>query len=189
MAQVSAAWVAAGGLAGVLIGGFVSFLLQRGNLEYQTRASLRAIYTHVLITQRRSREASLALARAGGRAESGLLEAAEQAHAEFMDSYHELNLDSNEAMWRAARTLLGVLTEMLNQAKAGEVAACLDLADVARNARRNLEGSFRRRFRHQSLQPHKPIPARFVDMPEPVPLEGRHPDTASEQPTGEAADR
>ena len=50
----------------VLVSGFAALVLERYRQRNEARASLREIYTELLQAQRRSREASLALARAGG---------------------------------------------------------------------------------------------------------------------------
>ena len=127
-------------------------LLKR-ELEHQTRDTLRRTYADVLVTQRRSREASLRLARAGGAAgNEGLAEAAIAAHDEFIDHYHLLNLDSSREMWLEARGLRHVLDEMLKLAQAGSARECETAADFARAARQNLEGGFRNRLGYQGHQ-------------------------------------
>ena len=69
--------VAAGALqvifTALLVAGIAAFVVKRYELEHQTRAALRETYADLLVAQRRSREASLALADAGGRGNSSSL--------------------------------------------------------------------------------------------------------------------
>ena len=127
--------------------------LQTRGLEHQTRAALRETYAQFLVAQRRSRESSVALARAGGASEDhGLDLNAVLAHDQFVDLYHRLNLDASRTMWKDARGLRAVLDDMLSAARAGDAARCEELVEVARAARQNLEGSFRARLEYQPLQ-------------------------------------
>jgi hypothetical protein len=125
-------------------------------LEYQTRETLRQCYRQVLESQRRCRQACLRLAKAGG-AEPGADLAAEAAaaHGEFIDAYHALNLDSTEAMWKEARGLRDVLDDMLEYATAGR--SVDKLGELARDARQNLERTFRERLEQQPHQPRRPL--------------------------------
>jgi hypothetical protein len=111
--------------------------LQTKELEHQTRAALRETYAHFLVAQRRSREISVALARAGGASQDrGLETEAVLAHDEFVDLYHQLNLDASRTMWKDARGLRGVLDDMLSQARNGDATSCEALANSpARHAR------------------------------------------------------
>ncbi len=130
-------------------------LLQR-EMEYQARETLRQCYRQVLESQRRCRQACLRLAKAGG-AEPGADLAAEAAatHGEFIDAYHALNLDSTEAMWKEARGLRDVLDDMLEYATAGR--SVDKLGELARDARQNLERTFRKRLDQQPLQRRRPL--------------------------------
>ena len=140
-------------------------LRQQGrSLENQTRAALREIYAQLLVAQRRSRQASLKLARSSGspgriykrfhRSSEDLRigELAESAHSEFIDLYHRLNLDASEQMWRDARALRHVLDDMLDSGRKGNIKECKDLMELARSARQNLECSFRIRLGNEPLQ-------------------------------------
>jgi hypothetical protein len=131
-------------------------LLSR-ELEHQARAALRKSYAALLVTQRRSRELSRQLAEAGGATtiNSKLAEAARAAHDEFIDSYHQLNLDSSPPMWLEVRGLRHVLDEMLEFADKGRVEDFRKSVDVARDARQNLERSFRERLGYAPLQPRR----------------------------------
>jgi hypothetical protein len=132
--------------------------LQQDNLEYQTRAFLRDTYALLLGAQRRSRQASLALARGGGESRDTVLFAsAVQAHDSFIELYHRLNLDASRTMWNDARSLRRVLDKMLEEGQAGNPEECERLQEIARHARQNLEGSFRDRLRHEVLQPRKDV--------------------------------
>src|SRR5438874_11268879 len=94
-------------------------LLQK-ELEHQTLETLRRTYGQLLIAQRRSRELSVRLAEAGGTpSEANLAAAATAAHSEFIDFYHQLNLDSSRDMWFEVRGLRHVLDKMLDEARAG----------------------------------------------------------------------
>jgi hypothetical protein len=132
--------------------------LQVRQLEYQTRAALRETYSLLLVAQRRSREASVQLAKAGGASESEELDKdAVLAHDEFIDSYHRLNLDANREMWEDARGLRLVLDRMLDYSKLGSVQECDALIATARAARQNLERSFRLRLGGEELQDRKDL--------------------------------
>jgi len=131
---------------------------QKLEWESQTRAALRGPYANLLIAQRRSREASLQLAREGQPSEHDrLLEQAIEAHDEFIDTYHQLNLDSDREMWLEVRSLREVLGEMLKEARNGNAAACDDLAKIARHARQNLERAFRRKLGYEPHQARRPL--------------------------------
>ncbi|MCA1698461.1 MAG: hypothetical protein LC790_05965 [Actinobacteria bacterium] len=135
-------------------------------LEHQTRAALRDTYNKLLVVQRRSRETSLALARRTGGADAAdrnraLASQATAAHEAFVEHYHQLNLDASPEMWIEARGLRDVLDKMLELAlgaDAGEPATRPEvneveaLAALARDARQNLERSFRSRLGHPTLQ-------------------------------------
>jgi hypothetical protein len=144
--------------------------LQQGrSLEHQTRAALRETYAQLLVAQRRSRQASLELARSGGSLgrrhrrsgrtsdELHIGELAESAHSEFIDFYHRLNLDASEEMWRDARALRHVLDDMLDSGREGNAEKCERLMKLARSARQNLERSFRIRLKNKPLQSHRDL--------------------------------
>jgi len=133
--------------------------LQAHQLEYQTRAALRETYADFLVAQRRSREASVKLAKAGTASpdRQRLEEEAVLAHADFINLYHRLNLDADRPMWKDARSLRKVLDDMLKEGKQGNDTACEALAEVARKARQNLERSFRIRLEHKPLQKRKDV--------------------------------
>ena len=143
-------------------------LLNR-ELEYQTRAALRQTYDRLLVAQRRSREASLRLAEARQIAKSAKkrLEAeATQTHTVFIEHYHQLNLDASPEMWVEARTLRHVLDGLLKAARKGHATKAADLAEDARNARQNLERSFRTRLGYDALQCRQPIAAKYDKLPD-----------------------
>jgi hypothetical protein len=129
--------------------------LQTQELEHQTRAALRQTYDKLLVAQRRSRETSRRAATTvqskDGSADEAL-RAAEDAHTAFIEHYHQLNLDANGDMWVEARRLRRVLDAMLKAAKAGDVKKAAELHGRARDARQNLERSFRLRLGHEALQ-------------------------------------
>jgi len=133
--------------------------LQFREFEHQTRAALRETYAQFLIAQRRSREASLTLAKSSSAPGNEDLEKqALKAYDEFVDLYHRLNLDASREMWIDARRLEAILKDMLGCAQQGNAQKCEELKEVARHARQNLENSFRRRLRYEPfdpLQPHK----------------------------------
>jgi hypothetical protein len=161
--------VAVGGVIAAVVAGVVSLwtqlrerrqrseLLQK-ELEHQTRETLRRAYAQLLTAQRRSRELSLRLAEAGGNdADANLAETAAAAHDEFIDCYHQLNLDSSPDMWLEVRGLRHVLDTMLEKGRTGDAAECQTLFQTARDARQNLERSFRKRLGHEALQPRRPL--------------------------------
>jgi hypothetical protein len=95
----------AGGVA-ALVSVAVQLLTQRHQtnlltreLEHQTRAALRETYGMMLVSQRRSRDASLRLAtttaRDGSIGDGALKEAAIDAHNAFIDHYDRLNLSGS----------------------------------------------------------------------------------------------
>ena len=133
-------------------------LLQK-ELEHQTREALRNTYGLLLTAQRRSRELSLRLAEAAGATteDGNLAENAIAAHAEFIDRYHQLNLDSSRDMWLEVRGLRDVLDRMLEEARAGHTVECSKLAKTARDARQNLERSFRQRLGYEAHQQRRPL--------------------------------
>jgi hypothetical protein len=116
-------------------------------------AARRETVGRLLIAQRRSREASHELARAGGASrDQRLKEEATSAYDEFIDLYHLLNLDASRDMWKEARGLRRVLGAMLQEAQLGNAEKCEALAKVAQKARQNLERSFRMELGHEPLQ-------------------------------------
>jgi hypothetical protein len=132
--------------------------LQSQQLEYQTRATLRETYSQLLVAQRKSREGSLELARQNASAsEKYPSDAAVAAHDQFIDLYHRLNLDADDAMWRDARALRKVLDDLLKAAQQGSVVNCEGLVGTARDARQNLERSFRIRLGYPPLQKRRPL--------------------------------
>jgi hypothetical protein len=159
----------AGGVA-ALVSVAVQLLTQRHQtnlltreLEHQTRAALRETYGMMLVSQRRSREASLRLAvitaRADGSIVDGALnEAAIEAHSAFIDHYHRLNLDASREMWIEARGLRDVLDDMLEAAQQGHEDEAKKLYEVARDARQNLERTLRARLGHEVLQKRNVLP-------------------------------
>jgi hypothetical protein len=161
--------VALGGVVAAVVAGLVTLWTQRRQraagrallnreLEHQTREALRRTYAELLVAQRRSREASLRLAEAGGAAAAEPLAAeAVAAHAEFIDRYHQLNLDSSREMWLEARGLRDVLGRMLELGRAGRTAECKRVAKVARDARQNLERSFRNRLGYEGHQARRKL--------------------------------
>lgn len=129
--------------------------LQSRQLEYQTKAALRATYSQLLIAQRRSRQASLQLATAEEADKPALEETANAAHDEFIHAYHDLNLDATRSMWLDAISLRERLDEMLECAHHGKIERCKELVLESRKARQNLEGSFRKLLGHDLLQNRK----------------------------------
>lgn len=130
---------------------------QRREHEFQSRSALRESYTRLLIAQRRSRQASIALASMEGDPPDADQRPAAEAHDDFIDEYHRLALDADRPMWNELRGLREVLDDMLQHAQAGEVQACLALTETARKARQNLERSFRVRLGYEPLQKRKPL--------------------------------
>ena len=141
-------------------------LLNR-ELEHQTRAALRETYDKLLVTQRRSREASLRLAKRPksekpSAGEDALRKEATAAHDEFIDHYHQMNLDASRDMWNEARSLRYVLDNMLEAAYEGDGRRAKRLHGVCRAARQNLERSFRARLGNDDeLQEWQPVPKKY----------------------------
>ena len=128
--------------------------LQFREFEHQTRAALRETYAQFLIAQRRSREASLTLAKSGSAPGNEYLdEQALKAYDEFIDLYHRLNLDATREMWIDARRLRKILEDMLECAQQGNAQECEQLKKLARHARQNLENTFRSRLRYEPFDP------------------------------------
>lgn len=128
--------------------------LQFREFEHQTRAALRETYAQFLIAQRRSREASLTLAKSGGAPGNEYMdEQAVKAYDEFIDLYHRLNLDATREMWVDARRLRKILEDMLECAQQGNAQECEQLKRLARHARQNLENTFRSRLRYEPFDP------------------------------------
>jgi hypothetical protein len=153
-----------GGVVAAGVGALVTWWTQRRQLEHQTREqerqlehetreALRRTYAELLVAQRRSREGSLRLAEAsGGPGREELARNAIAARHEFIDRYHELNLDSTREIWLEARGLRDVLGDMLKAANEGDNEECQRLGKVARKARQNLERSLRIRLGHEVHQ-------------------------------------
>lgn len=132
--------------------------LKSQEMEHQTRAALRETYAQFLVAQRRSRQASIDLAEARSTSsEAAPAEEAFKAHSEFIDLYHRLNLDASQEMWIEARGLRHVLDDMLECGRRRDVKGAEALADTARDARQNLERSFRIRLGYQPLQKRRPL--------------------------------
>jgi hypothetical protein len=161
--------VVLGGVVAALVAAGVTVLTQRWELrhragllqrelEHQTRDALRQTYARLLVTQRKAREVSVRLAEAGGeKASPELAVAAVAAHAEFINAYHQLNLDSTRSMWCDARGLRDVLDDMLDLARRGQAAECRAAVKLARHARQNLERSFRMRLGYAPHQERQPL--------------------------------
>jgi hypothetical protein len=130
---------------------------QRQEQEFQSRKSLREAYASLLVMQRRSRQASLALSKAVGEARPQADDAAVDAHNDFLDEYHRLALDADRDMWVELRHLRKALDVMLLWAREGDTARCEDLYESARAARQNLERQFRLRLHHSELQKPKSV--------------------------------
>ena len=142
----------------VLVSGFAALVLERYRQRNEARASLREIYTELLQTQRRSREASLALARAGGeKSNPQLAEIAVARRAEFLELYHGLNLDASRPLWEEVRRLRAILSCLLVKAKEADGSESERLAKLARKARQNVQREFRRSLGHRPLQKRKPL--------------------------------
>lgn len=118
--------------------------------EFQTRAALRAAYALLLVAQRRSREAFVLLAKSASD-DIKVDAAATQAYALFIDEYHRLALDASDDMWRELRRLRRILGAMKSSAQKRDAASCDELFELARDARQNLEGSFRKRLGYSPL--------------------------------------
>lgn len=125
--------------------------------NFQSRSALRESYARLLVAQRRSREASVALAAATGDLRDAALRTAGEAHDEFIDEYHRLALDADRPMWKELRGLRVVLDDMLERAREGDAQVCQELTKTARRARQNLERSFRMRLGHEPLQERRPL--------------------------------
>jgi hypothetical protein len=144
----------------VFVGAVAALVVKRYEQRSATRAALRELYAQLLAAQRESREASLKLARRGGESVSNSLnDEAVLSLSRFLALYHRLNLDASRAMWADVRGLRHVLEEMLTTAQAGQVVECEALADIARDARQNLQRSFRRRLGHWPLQHRRDLGA------------------------------
>ncbi|XUL87979.1 hypothetical protein ACQ86D_15960 [Streptomyces galilaeus] len=145
-------------LTSVFIGIVAGLIVKRYELRHQTRAALRATYAQLLVAQRRSRQLSIELAQAGGKStDSTLARQASVAHDEFINVYHDLNLDVSRQMWREVRALRHILDDMLKLAQAGKADECTKLSYLARAARQNLAGAFRAQLGHAPLQKRKPL--------------------------------
>jgi hypothetical protein len=141
------------GVVAAAVAALVTLWTQSRQLEHQTREAPRRTYAELLVTQRRSREASLRLAEAGGAPDhKRLTEEASAAHTEFIYRYHELNLDSSREMWLEARGLRDILDAMLELARKGCTEECRNHRKLARDARQNLERSLRKRLGYKEHQ-------------------------------------
>ena len=125
--------------------------------EFQSRSALRESYARLLVAQRRSRQASIALSRAEDNTRDARKETARRAHDAFIDEYHRLALDADRSMWFELRALRNVLDDMLKYAEPGAVQECELLRNTAKLARQNLERSLRQRLGHLPLQDRKPL--------------------------------
>lgn len=125
--------------------------------EFQSRQALRETYARLLVMQRRSRQASLALSKAEGSARVEAEAAAVDSHNAFLDEYHRLALDADREMWKQLRTLREALDAMLLWARESDTLRCEQLYKSARAARQNLEGRFRERLKYGELQTPKDI--------------------------------
>jgi hypothetical protein len=131
-------------------------VLLRRELEYQTRDTLRQSYRELLESQRRCRQACQRLASVGGAdRDADLAAEAAAAHDKFIDAYHALNLDSTDDMWKEVRGLRHVLDHMLEYATAGSNVN--NLGELARDARQNLERTFRERLEQEPHQTRRPL--------------------------------
>jgi hypothetical protein len=92
------------------------------------------------------------LARAGGSTAEAELAEAESALAEFMGSYHLLNLDADRTLWLEARGLRSILEALLKAGKEGNMREAMRLGELARAGRQNLERGLRRQLGHEPLQ-------------------------------------
>ncbi|WP_416963009.1 hypothetical protein [Streptomyces sp. Agncl-13] len=145
-------------LTSVFIGIVAGLIVKRYELRHQTRAALRTTYAQLLVAQRRSRQLSIELAQADRNAtDSTLAKQASAAHDEFINVYHDLNLDVSRQMWREVRALRHILDDMLTLAQARKADECEKLSDLARAARQNLAGGFRAQLGHAPLQKRKPL--------------------------------
>ncbi|MEO6700978.1 MAG: hypothetical protein ABI140_05185 [Jatrophihabitantaceae bacterium] len=123
----------------------------REGLSHQTRAVLRDAYAQLLVAQRRTREASLRLARAQGAARVEADLEVVNAYAQFIDQYHRVSLDASKELWRDLRKLRRVLGAMKRAARRADVERCDELFELARDARQNLEDTFRIELGHERL--------------------------------------
>jgi hypothetical protein len=113
-------------------------------------------YAQFLVAQRRSRQASLALAKCG-ESDGDPDRQALKAYDEFIDLYHHLALDASREMWLDARSLRSVLDDMVKYGQQEDVRECEQLVEIARKARQNLEDSFRVRLQYPPLHSHKDL--------------------------------
>jgi hypothetical protein len=130
---------------------------QESEHEFQTRKALRETYARLLIAQRQSRQASIALSSAKDQERDKALVAAGQAHDRFIDEYHNLALDADRPVWLELRALRHVLDEMLKDAEARDSEGCKSRVQMARAARQNLERTLRQRPGHKALQSRKDL--------------------------------
>jgi hypothetical protein len=132
--------------------------LQKQALEHESSSALRDTYAQLLVAQRRTRQASVLLAEAGGvKVNESLANSATLAHDEFIDLYHRLSLDASREMWLEARSLRDILDKMLEHGRNGNRTECEGLVKTARSARQNLERSFRVQLLHEPLQRRKTL--------------------------------
>jgi hypothetical protein len=169
-AVVSAVFTA--GLVGIVAARFIHRIESRDtdrrhqeSLDQSTRAVLRDAYGQLLVVQRRSREASLKLAKAESDARAAADAELVTAYAEFIDQYHRVSLDASKEMWRDLRKLRRVLGSMKRAARRAEVGRCDELFELARDARQNLEGTFREELGHERLLPRRPL-GKYDDLKE-----------------------
>jgi hypothetical protein len=136
--------------------------------QAEARTALRETFARLLVAQRRSRQASLTMAYSGSASrvqKEALAKAALSAHDNFIDEYHRLNLDVSRELWKDVRTLRGVLDDMLFYACQFKQEDCASLREDAKDARQNLEFSFRRQLRTAQLQTRREV-KRTKEMPE-----------------------
>jgi hypothetical protein len=130
---------------------------QQSEHEFQTRKALREAYARLLIAQRQSRQASIALSATKDPERDEALIAARRAHDHFIDEYHNLALDADRPVWLELRALRHVLDDMLEDAEAGDAEGCNSRVQIARAARQNLERTLRQRLGHKALQSRKDL--------------------------------
>lgn len=128
---------------------------QKSEHEFQTRKALRETYARLLIAQRQSRQASIALSTTKDQERDKALIAARRSHDRFIDEYHNLALDADRPVWLELRALRHVLDDMLKDAEAGDSNGCGSRVKMARAARQNLERTLRQRLGHKALQSRK----------------------------------
>jgi hypothetical protein len=146
------------GLTALLVAGLAAWVVARYQAEQDRREALRETFNLFLVAQRRSREASTALCAAVDTpAATDLGRAATHAGDEFIERYHALNLDASRDMWLEARGLRDVLEHLLAAAQQGDKEECEHLSKLARDARQNLERSFRARLGQRPLQRRRPL--------------------------------